>query len=111
MMHSCAHGGNSCTLPSFDKPAFQVPSLGKSTPHVEATLSKQYALLKLLCSLNEQCEHAHICSWKGCGAIVNNVSMHTCEFGNPIHGKKHDNFERLHMSVGLTAIGNTLHTL
>ena len=36
-----------CTLPYVDKPAFQVPSLGKPAPNVEANLSKQYALLEV----------------------------------------------------------------
>ncbi len=71
-----------CTVPCFCKPTFQVPSLGKPAANVEANLSKQYALLELLCSHKEQCKHACICSWRGFGAIVNNVSMHTCSFGN-----------------------------
>lgn len=71
-----------CTVPCFCKPTFQVPSLGKPAANVEANLSKQYALLELLCSHKEQCKHACICSWRSFGAIVNNVSMHTCSFGN-----------------------------
>ena len=73
-MHSCARREISpCTLPYVDKPVFQVPSLGKPAPNVEAKLSKQYALLQSLCSLKGPCKHAYICSWKGCGAIVNEV--------------------------------------
>ena len=35
---------NSCLLPYVDEPVFQVPSLGKPAPNVEANLSKKYAL-------------------------------------------------------------------
>jgi len=38
---------NSCLLPYVDEPVFQVPSLGKPAPNVEANLSKQYALLEV----------------------------------------------------------------
>ena len=64
---------NSHTLPCLDKPVFQVPSLGKPAPNVEANLSKPYVLLELLCSLKERCKHAYICSWSCCAASRNDV--------------------------------------